>query len=307
MSPRSGSPKRKLTRSTSTRWPISSVGTIDSLGIRNGFTRNAWMPSASPSATATIVTNSTSELCWRFFSLLLATGASGGAVLGRLIVVGGRLARLVALRLGVGHRLRLRGGLVRLRRGLAAGGLRPLRRGLAAFRLRGLLGGGRLVGQLLFARARRVVGRHRGILDEPRLDDLLRPGPAALTHPRGAPHPLAQVVELGAADVPAGGHLDALDLRRVHRERALHPDAERLLADREGLARAVALALDHDALEYLRTAACPLYDLEVHAHAIARLKRWDAAQLCALDAVDYAGYRAQKTRPGQPSRVDGQW
>lgn len=79
MSPRSGSLKRKLTRSTRTRWPISSVGTIDSLGIRNGLTRKAWMPRAKPSATATIVTSSTSELCWRFFSLLpLATGASRG-------------------------------------------------------------------------------------------------------------------------------------------------------------------------------------------------------------------------------------
>ena len=74
MSPRSGSPKRKLTRSTSTRWPTSSVGTIDSLGIRNGLTRKAWMPSASPSATATIMTSSTSELC-PVFSLLFATWA----------------------------------------------------------------------------------------------------------------------------------------------------------------------------------------------------------------------------------------
>ena len=41
-------------RLTSTRWPTCSVGTIDSLGIRYGLTRNAWMPSASPSATATI-------------------------------------------------------------------------------------------------------------------------------------------------------------------------------------------------------------------------------------------------------------
>ena len=62
MSPRSGSPKRRLTRSTRTRWPTSRVGTIDSLGIRKGLTRNAWMPSASPSATTTIVTSSMSEL-----------------------------------------------------------------------------------------------------------------------------------------------------------------------------------------------------------------------------------------------------
>ena len=48
-------------RLTSTRWPTCSVGTIDSLGIRYGLTRKAWMPSASPSATATIRTSSSSE------------------------------------------------------------------------------------------------------------------------------------------------------------------------------------------------------------------------------------------------------
>jgi hypothetical protein len=46
------------------------------------------------------VTSSTSELCWRFFSVL-ATGTSRGPVLGRLIFVAGRLGgllrRLVAL------------------------------------------------------------------------------------------------------------------------------------------------------------------------------------------------------------------
>ena len=34
MSPTSGFPKRSPIRLTSTRWPTSSVGTIDSLGIR---------------------------------------------------------------------------------------------------------------------------------------------------------------------------------------------------------------------------------------------------------------------------------
>ena len=81
MSPRSGSLKRKLTRSTSTRWPTSRVGTIDSLGMRNGLTRKAWIPSASPSATATMVTSSTSELCPDFpdFFATWAVLASGPA------------------------------------------------------------------------------------------------------------------------------------------------------------------------------------------------------------------------------------
>src|SRR5919199_4852440 len=61
MSPTFGALKRLPIRLTSTRWPTSSVGTIDSDGMRYGLTRNAWMPSASPSATATISTSSSSE------------------------------------------------------------------------------------------------------------------------------------------------------------------------------------------------------------------------------------------------------
>ena len=69
-SPTSGSLKRSPMRLTSTRWPISSVGTIDSLGIWYGLTRNAWMPSASPRATATITTSSTREPAGDFVRLL---------------------------------------------------------------------------------------------------------------------------------------------------------------------------------------------------------------------------------------------
>src|SRR3954447_23372742 len=105
-------------RQTRTRWPIWSVGTIDSLGIRNGLTRNAWMPRARPSATATIVTSSTSELCC-FFSLLPATGP--GPVLGALLVVVG-VARLIRGRLG-GPVRALRSGVAALGRGLLGGGL----------------------------------------------------------------------------------------------------------------------------------------------------------------------------------------
>src|SRR3954454_14677864 len=101
---------------------------MDSLGIRKGLTRKAWMPRARPSATATIVTSSTSELCC-FFSLLPATGP--GPVLGALLVVvavarliRGGLGGLVARRLRVGHRLRLGRRLVGLGRGLSTGALR---------------------------------------------------------------------------------------------------------------------------------------------------------------------------------------
>src|SRR4051794_24279978 len=124
-SPRSGLVKRKLTRSTSTRWPMSRVGTIDSLGIRKGLTRNAWMPRASPRATTTIVTSSTSEL--RVLSLparatltaraALGPGVGRGAFLG--VLLGGLLAGLgTALLGGLRGRLLLLRLLLLLGRGL---------------------------------------------------------------------------------------------------------------------------------------------------------------------------------------------
>ena len=61
MSPTFGSPNRLPMRSTSTRCPITSVGSIDSLGIRYGLTMNAWISSARPSATTTITTSSRND------------------------------------------------------------------------------------------------------------------------------------------------------------------------------------------------------------------------------------------------------
>src|SRR3954451_2984866 len=61
MSPTCGEVKRAPTRLTSTRCPTWRVGTIDSLGIRYGLSRKAWIPSASPRATATIRTRSMSD------------------------------------------------------------------------------------------------------------------------------------------------------------------------------------------------------------------------------------------------------
>jgi hypothetical protein len=130
-----------------------------------------------------------------------------------------------------------------------------------------------------------------GVVEQAGLDRLLRPDVAALADAGALADAVAQVVELRAAHVAAGGDLDALDLRRVHGERALHADAERLLADGERLARAVALALDDDALEDLGPAAGALDDLEVHADAIARLEAGDAAQLRAFELFDDAGMR----------------
>src|SRR5213075_2559062 len=114
-----------------------------------------------------------------------------------------------------------------------------------------------------------------GVVQQPRLDALLRAGVTTLAHAGALADALAQVVQLRAPDVAARGDLDALDLRRVHRERALHADAEGLLADGERLARAVALALDHDALEDLGPAARALDDLEVDLHPVAGLEGRD--------------------------------
>src|SRR3954452_21165995 len=82
-------------RLTSTRWPIVSVGTIDSDGIRYGLTRNAWMPRARPRATATIMISSSREpdaeddpflVATVFYSLacLLVTGGRRLGVRGRV-------------------------------------------------------------------------------------------------------------------------------------------------------------------------------------------------------------------------------
>jgi hypothetical protein len=58
----------------------------------------------------------------------------------------------------------------------------------------------------------------------------------------------------------------------VERERPLDTDAERLLADRERLTHARALALDDDALEDLDAAALSLDHLEVDANRVAGLE-----------------------------------
>jgi hypothetical protein len=82
----------------------------------------------------------------------------------------------------------------------------------------------------------------------------------------------------------------------VQRERALHADAERVLADREGLAHALALPLDHHALEDLGAPAAALDDLEVDADAVTGGEIGDAAQLLALQAVDDGAHDKERPR-----------
>src|SRR5947209_68205 len=307
MSPRAGLDQLFVSRSTRTRWPTASVGTIDGLGIRYGFTSHCWIASASPSATTTITTSSTSAFARPLrrlfppfsFSPVLATDCliAGGASLVGLVLTGRlRLGR------GVGGVLRP-GGLGR--RVVRGRRVRLLGRPLPRARLSGLLGLRRHhLGRLdLLARDHRRIRLRADRVR--RLDERLlarrRAGVLALAHARAAPDAPAQVVELGASDVAAGRHLDALDLRRMDREGALHPDAERLLPDRERLARPAALALDHGALEHLRPPPRPLHDLEVHLDAIARLEARDLAQLLTLEGVDNSAH-GNRARRGEPGR-----
>src|SRR5437868_3000453 len=91
------------------------------------------------------------------------------------------------------------------------------------------------------------------------------------------------LVELTPARLPAhvaaGGHLDLLDLGRVHGKRPLDAHAEGLLAHGEGLARPVALALDHHPLEDLGAPPGALDHLEVHPHPITGRELGDPPQL----------------------------
>src|SRR4051812_3582730 len=216
------------------------------------------MPRASPSATATMRTSSSSEPEADDDSFLVATG-----VLARLLVArGGRLGvrgRLRVRRLGLLERLGVDG-----------------------------------VARNLVVRGR--GGLRRGVMQQAALHDLLRTGVAPLAHAGALADATAQVVELGAADVAASGHLDLLDLRRVQRERALDADAEGLLADREGLAHPLALALDDHALEDLRAAPRALDDLEVDLDAVPGLEAGDSAQLRALEGVDYGAHGRRNDR-----------
>src|SRR5712691_7728390 len=85
----------------------------------------------------------------------------------------------------------------------------------------------------------------------------------------------------------------------MQRERALDPDAERVLAHGERLAGAGALTLDHDSLEDLDPRAGALDHAEVDAHGVARLDPRDLAQLTALDVLDDRAHVERGRRPGR--------
>ena len=240
------------------------------------------MPSASPSATTTIMTSSSSEPEAERLRLLHATrarrrrppasGASASSAAAALVA--GSAPRLAAsARLGLGERLLVD----RVARHLVVGG----RGG------RGLL--------------------RRGIVQQTRLDDLLR-ARCSGARARG------RACRRGRAGSRAwpGGRRRArrprsLDLRRVHGERALDADAEGLLADGEGLAHALALALDDDALEDLGAAARALDHLEVDADAVAGLEG-GTRRSCARSRLSMTVLMAkEKLREPEGCRSGGLW
>ena len=166
---------------------------------------------------------------------------------------------------------------------------RPRRGGLRSLDLSGLNLGNGL--RLSLGSLNELVLRNLGLgkgraVEQLALDDLLRAGVAALADAGALADTVAQVVQLGAADVTASGDLDLLDLRRMQRERALDAYSKGVLADGEGLARPVALALDHDTLEDLGAAASALDHLEVDTQAVASVELRNSAELCALQAFD---------------------
>src|SRR4051794_36847082 len=108
------------------------------------------------------------------------------------------------------------------------------------------------------ARRRRVADVARS-LSAPLLLDLRR-----------LAHAIAEVIELGPADVASGHHFDLGDGRRVEREGPLDTDAVAHLAHGEGLTDAGALAADDRALEHLHALLGALDDAHVHLEGVTR-------------------------------------
>jgi hypothetical protein len=133
-------------------------------------------------------------------------------------------------------------------------------------------------------------------VQQPGVDGLLGTGVAALADAGALADALAQVVELGAPDVTAGGDVDLLDLGRVQRERRSTPTPKDCL-------RTVKVSRTPWPWRLITTPsktwvrrACPLDDLEVDTDAVAGGELRDAAQLCALEAVDHGAHGKEKAR-----------
>src|SRR5690606_21539705 len=108
---------------------------------------------------------------------------------------------------------------------------------------------------------------------------LLADGLLALGDAGALAGPAAQVIELGAADDAAADHLDALDVRRVEREDALHALAEAHLANGEIAVDAAVRAGDADAFVVLHAGTLALDHAHADAHGVARTEFRNALAL----------------------------
>ncbi|CAD5299137.1 hypothetical protein BOS5A_230890 [Bosea sp. EC-HK365B] len=86
---------------------------------------------------------------------------------------------------------------------------------------------------------------------------------------------IAQVIQLGAANLALADDLDRVEVRRIQREDALDALAIGNLADGEALVQPAAIAGDADALIGLNAAALAFLDLDVDLHGVAGLEMRD--------------------------------
>ena len=133
----------------------------------------------------------------------------------------------------------------------------------------GLLGGERLGGGDLLGLGARLLGVQHVALS---VVELAGAHAGVLGDAGRLAAAVAQVIELGAADLAAAHDLDGLDQRRVDREDALDALAVGNLANREVLLEARAGAGDADALIGLDAGARTFGDAHLDADRVARLE-----------------------------------
>src|SRR5262245_4992521 len=97
-------------------------------------------------------------------------------------------------------------------------------------------------------------------------------GDALLLEARRLAHQVAEVVELRPPHRRPLHHLDLVDPRRVHRERALHAHPVGDAAHRERGPGAAPATADHHALEGLQALLLALDDLDHHLHGVPGLE-----------------------------------
>src|SRR5207247_1843111 len=131
---------------------------------------------------------------------------------------------------------------------------------------------------------------------------------AATTGPARQPRPTSSqpaTYTNPAPDLRRARHLDLGDRRRVQREDALDPLAERDLAHREGGARAAAVNADDDALENLDAFLVALAHFHMHADGVARPHRRPLRQLLFFDQLNRAHRHPPQREPRRSAAPAG--